>query len=394
MVTNMNVTKLAEKHRKYIIDRRRYFHQHPELSFQEWKTTAIIKKDLECMGIEVQTFGEHPGCVGTLDTGRPGRTIMLRADIDALPIQEKTGLKFASERPGIMHACGHDTHAAMLLGAAKILTEIKDQLNGTVKFLFESGEELAEGAEYYIREHVLDGVDAMFGLHIWGTFDAPYLCVDSGRRMASCDIFSIKVKGVQAHGSAPHLGKDAIVASAAIITAIQTYVSRVNDPTNPLVVTVGKITGGQRYNIICGEVDMEGTIRTYSTELRQKMGATLGQIIKDTARACGCSAEFNLNLKHPAVVNEDPELSEIARRAAIELYGEEGIRPMTNVMASEDFSMFMQQIPGFFGFVGARNVKKGINYSNHNDKFTVDEDSLERGAALEAQFALDYLKNK
>jgi len=387
----MDIRKIAEKNRSYIIKKRRRFHEHPELSFAEWKTTAHIKKELESMGISVETFGEHPGLVGTLDTGKPGRTVMLRADIDALPIQEKTGLSFASKNDGIMHACGHDTHAAMLLGAAKILSSVKDELRGTVKFLFESGEELAEGAEYCIAQHVLDGVDAIFGLHVWGTLDAPYLCVDPGRRMASCDIFKIRVKGIQAHGSAPHQGKDAIVASAAIIQAIQMFVSRVNDPTNPLVVTVGKITGGQRYNIICGEVEMEGTIRTYSTDLRKMIGPMLGQIIRDTGKAYGCTAEFNLDLKHPAVINSDDRLSEIARNAAIKLYGEEGIRPLTNVMASEDFSMFMQKVPSFFAFVGARNTSKGINFTNHNDHFTVDEDVLERGSALEAQFAADYL---
>lgn len=389
-----SIKALADKYSDYIVDRRRSFHRHPELSFQEWRTTAVIKKDLEEMGIAVETFGEKPGLVGTLDSGRPGRTVMLRADIDALPIQEKTNLSFASENQGIMHACGHDTHAAMLLGAAKILSELKDELCGTVKFLFESGEEVAEGSEYCISQNVLDGVDAMFGVHIWGTLDAPYLCVDSGRRMASCDIFSIKIKGQQAHGSAPHLGKDAIVAASAVVMALQTFVSRVNDPANPLVLTVGKFEGGQRFNIICGEVNMEGTIRTFSPEFRHKMGSMLSELIKETARAYGCSAEFNLVLKHPAVVNNNTELNEIARNAAIKLYGQEGIKSMENLMASEDFSMFMQQVPGFFAFVGARNTKKDIIYSNHNEKFTVDEDVLRRGSALEAQFAMDYLLQK
>lgn len=222
MRTTNGYQKTRRKNRDYIIDRRRYYHQHPELSLREHETTVAIRNDIKAIAaefggadLEIQTFENYPGLTALLDTGKPGRTILLRADIDALPIQECTGLPFVSRNPGVMHACGHDTHIAMLLGAAKILMEpsVRETLRGKVKFIFQSGEETAGGSKYYIDHGVLDGVDAVFGLHTWGTLEAPYLCVDSGKRMASTDNFTIKIKGLKVHGAAPHLGHDAIVAA-------------------------------------------------------------------------------------------------------------------------------------------------------------------------------------
>jgi len=387
----MDIRALAEKNRDYIIDRRRYYHQHPELSFEEWETTKSLKADLESMGYEIETFEDYPGLIATLDTGKPGKTIMLRSDIDALPVVEGTGLPFASENQGVMHACGHDAHMGMLLGAAKILAEVKDELRGKVKLILQSGEEMACGAQYYVDHNVLDGVDAIFGLHIWGTVKAPFICVDEGKRMASCDNFTIRVKGLQTHGSSPHLGHDAILAASAVVVALQSFVSRVNDPVNPLVVSVGKFHGGNMYNIICNDVELVGTIRTFSRELRKELAEKLSRIAESTAEAYGCTAEFVLDPKLPAVINDNPELNQIAKEAAVKLYGEEGITHMDSLMGSEDFALFMEKVPGFFGFIGAKNEEKGIIYSNHHEKFTVDEDSLERGAALAAQFAVDFL---
>lgn len=387
----MDIRALAEKNRDYIIERRRYYHQHPELSFEEWETTKSLKKDLEDMGMEIQTFEDYPGLIATLDTGRPGRTIMLRSDIDALPVQEGTGLPFASENDGVMHACGHDTHMAMLLGAAKILQEVQGELCGKVKFLLQSGEEHACGAKYYVDHNLLDGVDAIFGLHIWGTVQAPLLCVESGRRMASCDNFIIRIKGKQTHGSSPHLGNDAIVAASNVVMSLQGFVSRKNDPVNPLVVSVGKFHGGNMYNIICNDVELVGTIRTYSRELRKELEGELRAIAQQAAGVYGCEAEFELQPMLPAVINDNEELNQIAQEAALKLYGTEGVTHMESLMGSEDFALYMEKVPGFFGFVGAKNEDKGIIYSNHHEKFTADEDSLERGAALAAQFAVDFL---
>ncbi len=388
----MDIRALAEQNADYIIERRRFYHRHPELSFQEWETTKSLVEDVKAMGLEVETFPDYPGLVATLDTGRPGRTVMLRADIDALPVLEKTGLPFASENEGVMHACGHDNHIAMLLGAMKVLCAVKDEIKGgKVKFIFQSAEEMAYGAKYYVEHGVLDGVDAIFGLHIWGTFDAPYVNVDSGNRMASMDNFTIRVKGLQSHGSAPQDGHDAIVAASAIVLALQTFVSRVNNPINPLVLSVGKFHGGAMYNIICPDVELVGTIRTYSRALRAEMEQKLRQIIESTAAANFCEAELVFSPMLPAVINDNAELNEVAQGAALKLFGAEGVKEMPALMGSEDFALFMEKIPGFFGFVGTRNVEKGITATNHNEKFTSDEDVLFRGSALAAQFAVDFL---
>ena len=388
----MEIKELAQKYESYIIERRRYYHAHPELSFKEWETTKSLIADLKSMGLEIQSFEDYPGLVATLDTGKPGRTVMLRADIDALPVKECTGLDFASENDGVMHACGHDNHIAMLLGAAKILVEKKDELCGKVKFLLQSGEEMACGAKYYVEHGILDGVDAIFGQHIWGTLDAPYVCVASGNRMASCDNFTIHVKGLQSHGSAPQDGHDAIVAASAIVMALQTYVSRKNNPVNPLVVSVGKFHGGSMYNIICPDVELVGTIRTYSRELRHCLEDDLRKIVTNTAAAHDCTADFELSPMLPAVINDNAELNEIAQNAALKLFGAEGVKnDMPALMGSEDFALFMEKVPGFFAFIGSRNVEKGLTYTNHNEKYTSDESVLWRGAALTAQFAYDFL---
>ena len=388
----MDIRALAEQYAPYIIERRRYYHQHPELSFKEFETTKSLIEDVKAMGLEVQTFPDYTGLVATLDTGRPGKTVMLRSDIDALPVQECTGLPFASENDGVMHACGHDNHMAMLLGAAKVLCDVKDELpGGKVKFIFQAAEEVGYGSKYYVEHGVLDGVDAIFGLHIWGTLDAPYVSVDGGNRMASMDNFKIHVKGLQSHGSAPQDGHDAIVAASAIVMALQTFVSRVNNPTNPLVLSVGKFHGGTMYNIICKDVELEGTIRTYSRELRKVMEEKLKQIVESTAAAYFCEAELEFIPLLPAVINDHQDLNEIAQEAALKLFGPEGVKEFGALMGSEDFALFMDKVPGFFAFLGNRNVEKGLTATNHTEKFTADEDVLFRGAALSAQFAADFL---
>mgnify|MGYP000843913669 CR=1 FL=1 len=389
----MDIKKLAEKYEDYVIQQRRFFHQCPELSFEEEETTRELKMRLEEMGIPVTTFPDYHGLVGIIEGGKPGGTVMLRADIDALPVDEKTGLPFASTN-GKMHACGHDAHMAMLLGAARILMDCREEIKGTVKLLFQSAEESCHGAEYYVEKGVLDDSEAIFGMHIWGTLDAPLINIEDGGRMASCDNFTITVNGVSSHGSAPHLGKDAIVAAASIVMNLQTFVSRINDPLNTLVVSIGTIHGGQRFNIIANEVKMEGTIRTYSRELRKTMESQLRNIICSTAQALGCTAELDYHAYLGPVINDHEDLNRIARNAAVKLYGEESITTMPRLTGSEDFSMLADKIPGVYGFIGCINKDVGAIYSNHNDKFTIDETVLHRGAGLYAQFAVDFLEEK
>lgn len=394
----MNFKELAEKTEAYIIEKRRYFHEHPELSFKEYETTKALGEELKKMGLEPHFYEDYTGLWTEIKGGKakPGcKTVALRADIDALPVEEHTGLPFASKNPGVMHACGHDCHMAMLLGGIKMLLAHKAELEGNVKIIFQAAEESCYGAKYYVDHGFLDGVDAIYGAHIWGDFDAPFLSLEAGPRMASCDNFTIEVEGLSAHGSAPHQGVDAIYAAAEIICQIQSIVSRRNNPLNPLVVTIGDIAGGQRFNIIANHVVMNGTCRTHSPEIRKEIEGWIRNIVENVAKAHGAKATLKYDYYPAPIINDHEDLNEVARAAAVKLYGDNAMRTLPKMMGSEDFAYFMEKVPGIFGFVGGRNADKGITALNHNDKFTVDESALKRGAAMYAQFAFDYLeKNK
>ncbi len=391
----MNYKELAESTEPYIIEQRRWFHQHPELSWKEFCTTDAIALELEKMGYKVYRFEGKTGCYAVLEGGRSNsnsRTVALRADIDALPVEEKTGLPFASVNNGVMHACGHDNHIAMLLGAAKMLMKTKDELCGKIKFLFQAAEETSYGAEYYVQQGILNDVDAIMGQHIWGTLDSSYINVQSGPRMASCDNFTIRVEGVSAHGTQPHLGIDALTASAAIIMNLQTFVSRMNDPLNPLVVSIGEMHAGQRFNIIANHAEMHGTVRTFQQEFRMKIEEKLRNIIENTAKAMGAAVTLEYNYYPGPVINDDDDLNKIAQEAVVKLYGEESLSGLQMMMGSEDFAYYSEKIPSVFAFIGSRNEELGITATNHNDHYTVDESVLKRGSAFYAQFAWDYLE--
>ena len=393
----MNFKEMSEQHEQWVIDQRRFFHQHPELSFEEHETTREIGKRLEEMGLEPHYYEDYPGLWTMIKGGKAAegaKTIALRADIDALPVEEKTGLDFCSLNPGKMHACGHDCHIAMLLGGIKLLLEKKEELKGNVKIIFQAAEESCYGAKYYVEHGFLDDVDAIYGSHIWGDLDAPLMNFASGPRMASCDNFKITVEGISAHGSAPHQGVDAILAAAHIITELQAIVSRMNDPLNPLVCTIGEIHGGQRFNIIANKVVMEGTTRTHSPEMRGKVEGLLRRIVENAADSMGAKAELDFNSYPAPVINDQEDLNKIANDAVVKLYGEEGLGDLTKMMGSEDFAYFMEKVPGIFGFIGSRNEALGCTAKNHNDHYTVDESVLKRGAAMYAQFAYDYLEAK
>lgn len=384
------IKELAEKYSDYIIEQRRYLHQIPELSLNEVKTTEKLVEELKKMNIEVITFPDYNGCIGIIKGGKPGKTVMLRADIDALPVQEKTGLSFAS-RNGNMHACGHDTHMATQLGAAKILNDLKDELHGTVKLLFQSGEEVALGAKYYVNNGYLDDVDAVFGTHIWSEIEAGKFNLQPGERMASCDTFKIIVEGTSSHGSAPNMGNDALYAAASIVMNMQSFVSRRNNPLDAAVVTVGTMNGGQRFNIVANHIEMEGTTRTFSKNTRNLMENELRKIVENTAIALGVRAKLEYSYLTDPIINEHDNLNKIAIGAATKLYGEDIIVSMEKVMGAEDFSHLMSKAPGFYGFVGCRNEKLGAIHNNHSEFFMVDESTLHMTAALAAQFAFDFL---
>lgn len=390
----MNYGKRAAELSGEIAASRHYLHQHAELSFKEQETTAYLVEELEKMGIPVQKFDDYTGCIATIKGGRPGnRTVLLRADIDALPIQENSGVEFKSIHPGVMHACGHDCHAAMLLGAARLLWESREELAGTVKLLFQAAEEVFVGSHYYVDKGYLDDVDAAMGLHVWPTASSGRLVVMDGPLMASCDNYKITVHGVSAHGSAPNQGKDAIVAASAIITNLQTIVSRVNAPLNSLVVTVGTVRAGTQFNIITDTAVLEGTVRAHTVEARGMVEQAMHQIVDYTAMAHGCTAEIEYKYLEPPVCNSDLKLNEIARNAAVKLYGREVLATTPKASGSEDFSYIMEKIPSsLFVFLGCYDEESGCVHALHNEKFRINEEILPIGAAQYAQFAADYLE--
>ncbi len=389
----MNFAERAEALSEQIIKDRRYIHQHAELSYHENETTAYLAGELEALGIPVQRFPDYTGCIATIRGGRAGKTILLRADIDALPIKENSGVAFESLHPGVMHACGHDCHASMLLGAARMLWEKRDALQGTVKLLFQAAEEAFIGSHYYVDNGYLDDADAAMGMHVWPTGDSGKILVKDGDLMASCDNFRITVHGVSAHGSEPQRGRDAIAAASAILLNLQHIVSRFNDPRNSLVVSVGKITAGTQFNIITDTAVMEGTVRCYSKETRAMVEGEMRRVVNCTAEMEGCSADLEYTYIEPAIANNDSRLTGIARRAAVKLYGEAGLDEALKATGSEDFSYIMEKIPAsVFLFLGCRDVETDCIYPLHNEKFKINEDILHRGAAAYAQFAADYLE--
>ena len=359
----------------------------------------FIENELHKMGLETYRFdNEHTGGWAWIRGGKGGpnkKAILLRAEIDALPVQEKNDdIPYKSIYPNRMHACGHDSHVAMLLGAAKILTEIKDELEGDVKLLFQPAEEPAVGAKWCVDQGCMDDVDACYGCHIATWLESPYISVEEGPRMAASDEFKIHVNGVGCHGGMPHLGRDPIVAACSIVMNLQTLVSRRTDSLDSLVITIGKITGGQHFNVVTDYVEINGTARSFSREIRANIQSMMAEVAENTAKALGCTASVEYKYNTPAVLHDSPLMNRIALDAALKLYGPEGVKLRKPVAASDDFSYFSEVKPGLFAFIGACNEEKDCAYGHHHPKFNIDEDAFVRGTAMYAQVAVDFLADK
>jgi len=387
----MKVKELAKKYEDQVIAWRREFHENPELSWEEVRTGNKICEELTRMNIGFKRIAKT-GVLGILKGDKPGKIVALRADMDALPIKEANDVPYKSKNEGVMHACGHDGHTAMLLGAAKILSLIKNEVEGTVIFIFQPAEEMGQGASKMIEAGVMRGVDAILGIHHWADLTSGKVSLEPGPRMASTDRFKITIRGKGGHGSMPHQGVDAIVAASAVVMNLQSIVSREISPLEPAVVTIGKFNGGERYNIISEEALMEGTTRCFNPKLRDKFPTIMERMIKETAKAYRAKGELNYIFGHPSVIN-DPQISQIATRAVINNFGEGSVIKLEKITGGEDFAFYAQEVPGVMALLGARNKSKGAMYPHHHKNFNIDEDALTIGTTLYCQFALDFSKS-
>ncbi len=387
----------AEKFLTDVISWRRDIHSHPELSQNEERTAALVAKILGGLGLEVsRNIGGH-GVVGLLRGNGAGKTVGLRADMDALPLNEETGLDYASQNPGVMHACGHDTHTAMLLGAASVLAGMRDRIRGNVKFIFQPAEELnpVGGAPGMIRDGVLESpnVDGIFALHVWPIYETGKIAVRSGACMAASDRVYITVHGRTAHGSRPDQGNDAIVAAANVITGLQAVISRSISPLDSAVLTIGTIHGGYRYNVIPDTVKLEGTVRTLNPETQSRMPELITRTARGIAEGLGCSCDVEYVKGYPPLVN-DSGMADLVREAVGKIYPDAVIIADEPDLAAEDFAFFARERPAFMAWLGCRPSNVPVNDAPklHNTKFCPDEGCFVYGIDYLVQSALDFLK--
>ena len=388
----LDIEKLKTEYEPYVIRMRRYFHAHPELSGKELKTSAAIRAELDADGIEWRSCGKSlpQGTLGTIKGDLPGKTILLRSDIDALPITEATGLPFASENPGVMHACGHDNHIAMLLTAAKILAANRHELRGTVKVLFQPSEEVGIGALDMIEDGALEGVDAAFGMHVWPELASGRVSLEPGPRMASTDRFRIDIQGKGGHAAAPHLCVDATPAAAFLAVNLQTLVSRSISPASSAVLTIGSLHSGSRWNVTSGSAYLEGTVRCFDEETRKTIREGMKRMADRVAAAHGCTAETTYTWLSDAVIN-DPAITAVAAGAAAEVLGPDGLASVPPTLVGEDFAVIMHRVPSAFGFVGIRNEAVKAAFPLHTDRCTSDESGLIGGALIFVKTAYNFL---
>lgn len=434
------VQELAARIEPYLIEKRRFFHAHPELSGEEVNTTAAIAQELDAMGIEYalpndfipgpvpahytesenlaslkeagkafvrqgveaqggSTISSQSGLIVTIrgaapdaydEQGRPRHRIVLRSDIDALPILEQTGASYASKNEGVMHACGHDCHIAMMLGTIRLLNELRDQLRGEVRIVFQPAEEISIGSRRMIAAGALDGVETIYGAHIWSEVEAGTISIESGPRMANTDWFRVDISGSSAHGAMPHKGVDAIVVGAAIIEALQVVVSRDVSPFDPVVLTIGEFHGGVARNVMAGTSYLTGTVRSFDPKVREFLRERMEFMVHHVARSYSAKADFEWQSGNSALIN-DKKCAKRAIKSAVKVLGEDALAKYEGTLSGEDFSEYLRVVPGVFVFVGGKNPEKGADHPQHSCYYEVDESVLVSGAKLAAQYAFDFL---
>jgi len=387
-----DLSQLVQQQKETLIATRRDLHRIPETGFNEVKTSAYVAQRLNELGLEVQEGVATTGVVGLLRTGKPGPTLMIRSDMDALPIAEETGLPFASTHSGCMHACGHDSHMAMALGAAAVLNRLRDRIRGNVKFVFQPAEEGPGGAQPMIAAGVLENpkVDYAIGCHLWSERPEGYLGVRPGPFMAAMDRFDLKIIGKGGHGAQPHLCVDAIEVGAQVVAALQRIVSRKMDPIEPAVVTVGSFHAGTAFNIIPAEAVMSGTTRTFNGEIWKSWEARIDTVVRGVCESMGAAYELKFSRGYPPTVN-DAQMAEVVRRCAIQVVGEDRVVVPALTMGGEDMSFFLKCVPGCYYCIG---VGREGAAPLHNSKFEFKEDLMLLGVETHCRVALDLLGAK
>jgi amidohydrolase len=386
----MNFIDKVKNVEEKIIEMRRHLHENPELSSQEFETQKYIMKQLDELGIPYEKVGTT-SLVGHIKGSKSGKTVALRADIDALPIIEQSGASYSSKNEGVMHACGHDGHTAMLLGAAKMLTDVKDELKGEVRLLFQEAEETFSGAKKIVADGGMDGVDAVFGMHGM-PIETGYYDMTPGYRMAGCDTIYVKFAGVSGHGSSPHLAKDTVLPAAEFVTQLNSMITKFVNSQSPVVLTVGKFVGGTKANIVSKYSKLDISMRYLEEDTRRIIHKKLKDLAEGLAKIYDISVDVEIE-ESTISLNNDTEIAETADKAAIKVFGADRNVNGPILMGSEDMPYYFQEAPGAYAMVGYLNKEKDTIYFPHHEKFNIDEDYLKFGAAYHAQFAWDYLND-
>lgn len=385
---------ILEQHYDEMVSIRRYLHENPELSFEEVNTPAYIAAYHEKLGHEVRTNVGERGVVATLRGGKPGKTVALRADFDALAIHELNDIPYKSKVDGVMHACGHDGHTATLLVLAKVLHSMKDEIEGNIVFIHQHAEETAPGgAIAMIEDGCLEGVDVIFGTHLWSTEPLGNIMLKSGPLMAAADSFEVKVIGKGGHGAEPHLTKDAIVIGAQFVSNLQQLVSRRVNPIHPAVVSVGHFEALNPFNVIADTAFLKGTVRTFDEEVRDLLEVELEHVLKASCTLMDASYEYVYKRGYPAVINHEEETDFLIEVAA-DVTGVEEVRICDPMMGGEDFAYYLQHVKGAFFFTGARNPEWEEVYPHHHPRFNIDERALLIAANTLGAATLRFLTNK
>jgi amidohydrolase len=384
------IKQAIQAYREELIEIRRKLHSEPELSWEEVQTTAFVCQYLESLGIAYRKT-EPTGVIATITGGEPGKTVALRADMDALSVEEQnTDLSYASKEAGKMHACGHDAHTAMLLVAAKALNEIKDELPGNVRLIFQPAEEVAQGAKAMIDQGAMDGVDNVFGMHIWSQMPTHKVSCTPGPSFASADLFKVTFKGKGGHGAMPHGCIDAAIVASSFVMNVQTVISRTVDAQHPSVLTVGKMVVGTRFNVIAENAVIEGTVRCFNPKTREHIETQLQHYAKQVAAIYGATAEVEYIRGTQAVLNDEYS-AKLVQQVASDAFGADAVYDENPTMGAEDFSFYLNKAPGSFALVGSGNPEKDTEWAHHHGKFNIDEEALAIGAELYAQYAWGYL---